>query len=146
MEVPLELNCIVASKGASVLKAATVTLPLDSNTCTKGMDSIPDSLPNSETASGLDAARFLLGLISRQTRQVRIPENVAEVLSSDYAEVRNALQEVGQATLCSWVSLARSLCLSHGEDELSLSRWRSIFDLEKQRLQRCVAAGLMHPR
>ena len=135
MEVPTDITSIVASKRASVLKTDAVVLPLSS----KAMNA-------SDVPANLDASRFLLGLITRQTRRVRLSEDVTTALSKDYVQMRDGFQEIGQATLSSWVSLANAICLSHGEDELSLTRWRSVFELEKQRVQRCVDAGLMHRR
>ncbi|CAE7354297.1 mcmbp [Symbiodinium necroappetens] len=136
MEIPLEINSLVTSRGCSVLKVDAVMLPL----C-KDAD-----ITNCQESSNLDASRFFLGLITRHTQQLRIPEDVAHTMSGDYAKMRNKFLEIGQSTLCRWVSLARSICLSHGEEELSLSRWQSILELEKQRLQRCVDAGFIHLR
>mmetsp|Transcript_42899 Transcript_42899/g.80022 ORF Transcript_42899/g.80022 Transcript_42899/m.80022 type:complete len:612 (-) Transcript_42899:84-1919(-) len=140
VRIPVEVKSLVVSKGTSVLKAADVILPLCSETPFKS------SYQANQTPRSLDASRFLLGLITRQTRQVRLPECVVAALSEDYVKLRERFEEVGQSIIHFWMSLARGICLSHGEDELSLVRWRSIFELEKQRLQRLVDAGLLQLR
>jgi len=80
VRIPLEVNCIVASRGAAILKGSDVLLPM------KPADagSIP-SLPG-----GLDAARFFLGLVTKQTQPLRIPDHVANTFSEDFAKVRSA--------------------------------------------------------
>jgi len=135
VRIPLEVNCIVASRGAAILKGSDVLLPM------KPADagSIP-SLPG-----GLDAARFFLGLVTKQTQPLRIPDHVANTFSEDFAKVRQEIQ-VGQELGHVWMALARAHCLTHGESELSVERWRAVFELEKERLRRCKEEGMLEVR
>lgn len=55
-------------------------------------------------------------------------------------------------TLDTWLSLARLLCLSFGEDRLSKHRWDRVMELERERESRVAAdhppraeAGAGHP-
>ncbi|CAE8651791.1 unnamed protein product, partial [Polarella glacialis] len=137
VRVPLELSCLITSNGPSIIKAPDVVLPL------RPADLGPSvAAPASHS---LDAARFLLGLITRNTQHLRIPDEVARVFSEDFARVRQEL-EVGQELGHVWMSLARAQCLTHGEEELTLERWRSVFELEKERLRRCKEEGMLESR
>mmetsp|Transcript_60955 Transcript_60955/g.108309 ORF Transcript_60955/g.108309 Transcript_60955/m.108309 type:complete len:631 (+) Transcript_60955:71-1963(+) len=136
VKIPSEVNCLVASSGPAIIQGSDVLLPMKPS----DLGSSP-SLPG----SGLDAARFFLGLITRNTQPLRIPDNVATVFSEDFARVRQELQ-VGQELGHVWMTLARAQCLTHGEAELSVERWRSVFELEKERLRRCKAEGMMQAR
>jgi len=135
IRIPLEVSCLVASRGASIIKGADVLLPLKPSA----------SSTNVSTNSCLDAARFLLGLITRQTQPLRIPDHVANVFSEDFAKVRQELH-IGQELGHTWMSLARAQCLTHGEEELTVERWRAVFDLEKERLRRCKEEGMLEAR
>lgn len=128
--IPLEVNCMFLSKGVSILKLADVVLPLRSQA------------PCSD-AGGLDAARFLLGLITRHTKPFRMPEHVVASFSQDFAQLRQEFQEIGQRTVHVWRSLARAICFTHGEEELTMERWQSIMALERERLKRCLEAGIL---
>ena len=131
VKIPLELKCLFASKGVSILKLADVVLPLRANAA-QSVDSI-----------GLDAARFLLGLITRQTKPFRMPEDVATVFSQDFAQLRQEFREIEQRTVYVWSFLARAICFTHGEEELTIERWRSVLALERERLKRCAEAGIL---
>eukprot|EP00933_Yihiella_yeosuensis_P004310 TRINITY_DN108681_c0_g1_i1.p1 TRINITY_DN108681_c0_g1~~TRINITY_DN108681_c0_g1_i1.p1 ORF type:complete len:657 (+),score=140.75 TRINITY_DN108681_c0_g1_i1:68-2038(+) len=138
VNVPVEVNCLLVSRGPSLVKGTDVVLPLR-----------PDAAQSSASAavapSSLDAARFLLGILTRQTQPLRIPDEVARVFGEDFSRVRQEL-EVGQELGHVWMSLARAMCLTHGEEELTVDRWRSVFELEKQRLQRCKQEGALGSR
>lgn len=131
VKIPLELKCLFASKGVSILKLADVVLPLRANAA-QSVDSI-----------GLDAARFLLGLITRQTKPFRMPEDVATAFSQDFAQLRQEFREIEQRTVYVWSFLARAICFTHGEEELTIERWRSVLALERERLKRCAEAGIL---
>lgn len=131
VKIPLELKCLFASKGVSILKLADVILPLRANAA-QSVDSI-----------GLDAARFLLGLITRQTKPFRMPEDVATAFSQDFAQLRQEFREIEQRTVYVWSFLARAICFTHGEEELTIERWRSVLALERERLKRCAEAGIL---
>jgi len=123
MRFPLEVLSILVSRSRSIVREPLVP-PL--------------------TGAGLDAARLLLALVSRQPRPLKIPENVAEMVSGHFANVRKAYGV--PSDLCHvWMSLARAYCLTYGEDELTPARWQALLALETERLQRCVVDRLVEP-
>lgn len=132
VQIPLEVNSLFISKGVSILKLADVVLPMKPTF----------SASASMETSGLDAARFLLGLVTRLAKPFQMPEHVVAAFSQDFAQVRQEFQEVGQRTVHVWRSLARAICFTHGEEELSIERWRSVMALERERLRRCAAEGI----
>ena len=132
IQIPLEVNSLFVSKGVSILKIADLVLPMR-----------PRVVEVSECDTGLDAARFLLGLITRHTRPFRMPEQVEAVFCEDFAQMRQEFQEIGQRTVHVWRSLARAICFTHGEEECTIERWRSILSLERERLRRCAEAGAL---
>lgn len=132
VRLPLEVSCLLVSKGASIVKDPDLTVPL------RHQSSSGNGVGVSQ--SSLDVARFLLGIISRQTQPLRIPDEVATAFSEDFSKVRQAYQVCNQLGHV-WMSLARAQCLTFGEAELTVDRWRSVFELEKQRLIRCKEEG-----
>ena len=129
VQIPLEVNCLFVSKGVSILKIADLVLPVR-----------PEPLQSIQCDAALDAARFLLGLITRHTKPFRMPEQVERAFCEDFAQLRQECREIGQRTVHVWRSLARAICFTHGEEECSMERWRSIFALEKERLRRLAEA------
>ena len=123
------------SKGVSILKLADVVLPLRPQ-ANQGVDA-------GLGLGGLDAARFLLGLITRHTKPFRMPEHVVAGFSQDFAQLRQDFQDIGQRTVHVWRSLARAICFTHGEEEITMERWQSIMALERERLKRCTEAGIL---
>lgn len=137
INVPLELFIILVSHGKSIVKDADLTLPMQ-----PAAESQQSSTGLNETKSGLDAARLYLGLATRLPRALRISTDMAEHVAGDFSEARQQFHV--PSTLCNtWLSLARSFCLSHGEEELSHERWSAFLDLERQRLHRCLVSGTM---
>lgn len=131
MRFPLEVLSILVSKSRSIIREPLVTaVPLRR---LEGGAAHQAPL----TSAGLDSARLLLALVSRQPRPMKIPEPVAEMISDHFANVRKAFGV--PSDLCHvWMSLARAYCLTYGEDELTPARWQALLALETERLQRCV--------
>lgn len=136
VQIPLEVNCMFLSKGVSILKLADLVLPLRPQ-ANQGVDA------GLGGHGGLDAARFLLGLITRHTKPFRMPEHVVAGFSQDFAQLRQDFQDIGQRTVHVWRSLARAICFTHGEEEITMERWQSIMALERERLKRCTEAGIL---
>mmetsp|Transcript_86205 Transcript_86205/g.200451 ORF Transcript_86205/g.200451 Transcript_86205/m.200451 type:complete len:637 (+) Transcript_86205:84-1994(+) len=135
VKIPLELSCILVSKKRSIIKDISVTLPL------RPAAPVPAAGKPSRPGS-LDAARFLLGLVTRRPRPMRIPDDVSSSFGEDFAAVRQELQV--QPQLChAWMSLARAFCLTTAEEELTAERWQAVLQLERERLRRCVQEGLL---
>lgn len=131
VNIPLEVPCVLVSKQRSIIKGTEVVLPLHS----RSVDSAPSVSTTREPAS-LDAARLLLGLVTRRPRPLQIPDDAAHQLSADFATVRQEFQV--NASLChAWLALARAQCLTFAEEALTASRWHSLLECERQRLQRC---------
>lgn len=135
VKIPLELSCMIVSQRRSIIKGVDVTVPL--------RPSAP--LPHGTVASppgSLDAARFLLGLVTRRPHPINISEEVGVQFANDFTSVRQQLPVTPE--LCStWMGLARAHCLTHGEDSLTAERWQAVLQLERERLSRCVDAGLL---
>jgi len=131
VNVPLDIPCVIVSKQRSIIKDLEVVLPLRS--CS--VDTAP-SMSTTKQPASLDAARLLLGLVTRRPRPLQIPDDAAHQLSADFAMVRQEFQV--NANLChAWLALARAQCLTFAEEALTPSRWHSLFECERQRLQRC---------
>jgi len=136
VRLPLEIGCLVISRSASIVKGCDLLMPLR-----------PEAHPQpaGTGGSGLEAARLLLGLASRHAQPIRIPDEVAQAFSNDFAQARQELP-IGPESGHLWLSLARAHCLSHGESELTLARWKLVKDMEIARIRRCLEEGLMQPR
>lgn len=132
VRIPLELSCIVVSSGASIIKALDAVVPLRPST---------EPLNQSETVP-LDATRLYLGLLTRQPKGIQISDALTGRISEDFSELRSKLQVPPE--LChTWLSLARAMCVTHGEIELTAERWQSLLALERERLGRCKVAGVL---
>jgi len=125
VKIPLEVSCVLISDGSSIVKDASIRLPLRP-TSTNG--SVPVCL---------DQARWLLGLVTRSPRPLAIPDDVTNAFGRDFHEVRKEFNACGDELAHTWMSLARARCLSFGENELTLQRWREVLELERNRLVRC---------
>jgi hypothetical protein len=68
---------------------------------------------------------------------------VRDAVTTELAALRGADRRFGAEEMHRSLALARLLCLSHGEGELSLARWRQVRALEAERTSRVaeVQAG-----
>merc|ERR1712080_175772 len=124
VRIPLELACVLLSERKSLVKDIDVVLPLRVQ---------PDaSVANSSTVApeALGAARWLLALVTRSPRPLRIPDQVATKVAENFAAVRQEFR-VQPELAHTWMALARARCLTFGENELSLLRWQEVMELEK---------------
>jgi len=131
VKIPLDLPCVLLSKQRSIIKDLEVVLPL----CLRNVDTAP-SVSTTKQPPSLDAARLLLGLVTRCPRPLQIPDDAAHQLSADFATVRQEF-EVNSSLCHAWLALARAQCLTFAEETLTPSRWHSLLECERQRLQRC---------
>jgi hypothetical protein len=132
VKIPLEVSCVLVSEGKSLVKDVDVLLPLR-----------PTSVDSSSVpTAALDAARWLLSLVTRSPRSLRIPEPVEQAFGEDFAAVRQNFK-VKADLANAWMCVARARCLTFGEDELSLQRWREVMELEQTRLCRCREDGML---
>ncbi|CAJ1360404.1 unnamed protein product, partial [Effrenium voratum] len=131
VQIPLEVNCLFISQGTSIFKPDLV-LPLQ--------PSAP-SPASALSASAVHALRFWLGLVTRRTQALRVPPPVMAAFSEDFARLRSHGAALRQQTLHAWVALARAVCFTHGEDELTVDRWRSVFAMEEERCRRLAASS-----
>jgi hypothetical protein len=130
--LPLELTCLVVSQGRSLLKPLDVELPLEPKASVREQHAVP--------APGyLDAVRFLLALLTRSPRPIKMDQQVTDRITADFADSRAADPTIPQEMCHLWLSLARAFCLTHGCDELTHERWEAVRSLERQRLARCKA-------
>jgi len=131
VHIPLELSCVLVSKQRSIIKDIEVVLPMSAQSpeCTLSQASMVQP-------SSLDAARLLLGIVTRRPRPLQIPDDAAHLLSADFAAVRQEFQ-VNSGLCNAWLALARAHCLTFAEEALTPSRWQAVLGCERQRLQRC---------
>merc|ERR1711953_548442 len=92
--------------------------------------------------ASLDAARWLLSLVTRSPRAARIPDPVIHAFGEDFATVRQNFRV--KEDLChTWMCLARARCLTFGEEEVTMQRWREVLELERVRLTRCCEDSML---
>eukprot|EP00746_Dinoflagellata_sp_MGD_P119059 gnl/MRDRNA2_/MRDRNA2_55042_c0_seq1.p1 gnl/MRDRNA2_/MRDRNA2_55042_c0~~gnl/MRDRNA2_/MRDRNA2_55042_c0_seq1.p1 ORF type:complete len:667 (-),score=101.00 gnl/MRDRNA2_/MRDRNA2_55042_c0_seq1:56-1981(-) len=130
--LPLELTCLVVSKGRSLVQPMDVDLPLEPKASVREQHAVP-------APGSLDAARFLVALLTRSPRPIKLDQQMTDRITADFADSRAADPSIPQEMCHLWLSLARAFCLTHGCDELTPQRWEAVRDLERQRLARCKA-------
>jgi hypothetical protein len=130
VKIPLELSSVLLSGRKSLVKDVDVVIPLRAQPASVLANASPVS------AEALNSARWLLALVTRAPRALRIPDEVMHHFSEDFAAVRQQFM-VKPELAHTWMALARARCLTFGEEELSLQRWREVMELEKSRLSRC---------
>jgi hypothetical protein len=135
VKVPLEVSCVVMSNRKSIVKDVDVRLPLRVNGAASNANIIV-----SETS--LDAARWLLSLVTRSPRAARIPDDVMSAFAEDFAALRQKFK-VREDLANTWMCLARARCLTFGEEEVTMQRWREVIELERMRLTRCHEDGML---
>ena len=131
VQIPLEVNCLYISHKPSMLKNADILLPLRPQL---------NNVDYPETSAGsLEALRFLLGLVSHRTQPLHL-QQIMGAFSEDFAHMRDEFRDMdlGQHTLHVWVALARACCYTHGEEEMTLQRWRMVSLFERERCRRCI--------
>lgn len=136
VNIPLELGCVLLSERKSVIKDVEVLVPLRIQAA--GVQGVTSAM----SPQALAAARWLIALVTRSTQPLRIPEEVMSVFGNDFAAVRQEFK-VSPDLAHTWLSLARARCLTFGEEELSLARWREVMELERTRLLRCREDALI---
>jgi len=134
VNLPLEVSCLLLSQRRSLVKDVDVLVPLRAAAATPA--------GNTVAPAALNLARWLLALVTRSPRAVRISEEVMHVFSDNFAAVRQEFQ-VKPELANTWMSLACARCLTFGEDELSMQRWREVMELESVRLGRCREDGML---
>jgi hypothetical protein len=126
VKLKLELSCILVSRLKSIFKAVDVALPLRPDT---SMATLPVN------AEALEAARFLIGLVTRNPQKLQIPEEMSDEFGNSFVAARQEFKVPPE--LChTWLNLARARCLLHGESTLTLARWQEVLALERERLGR----------
>ena len=128
VHVPLEVNCLFISRGVSIFPA-DLLLPLRPTAC-----------PTVEFPSQLEAVRFYLGLMSQRTQPLRL-QAIMSAFQADFAQLREE-HRLREDTSHTWLSLLRCFFFLHGDEEMSLERWRNVASKEHQRCRRCQEEGL----
>merc|ERR1719201_1992468 len=83
VKIPLEVSCVLLSERKSLVKDVDVRLPLRPSE--NGLAQA-NSTPVPQAA--VDAARWLVSLVTRSPRPLRIPEAVEQAFGADFAAVR----------------------------------------------------------
>jgi len=137
VNIPLELGCLLLSDRKSVVKDVEVLVPVRIQSMTPRGAMTPRSL-----GAAVGSARWLIALVTRSTRPLKIPDEVMKVFGENFAAARQEFK-VGPQLAHTWMALARARCLTFGEEELSLQRWREVMELERARLLRCREDSLI---
>lgn len=124
--IPLEVSTVVMSSRKSLVSSLLVPVNVT--------NSSPPSRPSQEA---LDAVRLFIELIARNKTDLKMSESVTRQVSDDFVTARTKYN-VKQELCHTWMNLARAFCFSHGEDEVSLERWHTVFQMESERLRRSV--------
>lgn len=132
VSIPLEVPCVLLSERKSVVKDVDVLCPVR----------VQAQSGSAAAPQALDAARWLIALVTRSTRPLRIPDEVMHVFGENFASARQEFK-VSPELAHTWMALARARCLTFGEEELSLQRWREVMELEQTRLLRCREDSLL---
>ena len=126
LEQPTDQPIIIASVGKTMLKGAgeiQVALAGEHQSEQRPFE------------GDVEAARGYLA--AARSMAFSIPQALEQQLESDMTDARKKdSANVNAETFHSWLNLARLLCLSHGEGELSLERWRQVLAMEAERLRR----------
>lgn len=135
VKLPLEVSSVLLSERKSLVKDIDMLVPLR-------IEPAVALAAASVTPEGLAAARWLLALVTRSPRPLKISDEVMHVFSENFAAARQEFK-VKPELAHTWMSLARARCLTFGEDELSLQRWGEVMELERARLCRCREDGML---
>lgn len=127
VKLPLEVQIVHVSKRQSLIPEQDVLLPLRPSATSAA--TIPPA--------ALEAIRLFLALVTRRSKPMDIPDDVTQKFSEDFSSVREQFSSVTPALCHTWMNLARSYCLTHGESLLTLVRWQSMLGFETERLRRC---------
>lgn len=136
VNIPVEVSCVLVSERKSVVKDIEVLVPM------RVAPSAAQGAMGSMAPQALGAARWLIALVTRSTRPLRIPDDVMRVFGENFASVRQEFK-VTPELAHTWMALARARCLIFGEEELSMQRWQEVMELERTRLLRCREDGLL---
>jgi len=136
VSIPLEVPCVLLSERKSVVKEVEVVVPV------RVQPGALSAAANTTAPEGLVAARWLIALVTRSTRPLRIPDDAMKRFGEDFASARQEFK-VNPELAHTWMALARARCLTFGEEELSLARWSEVMELEKTRLLRCREDALL---
>jgi len=134
VNIPLEIACVLLSERKSVVKDLEVLVPVRVQPGFQGM--------GGAAPQALGSARWLIALVTRSTRPLKIPDDVMNVFGKNFAEARQEFK-VTPELAHTWMALARARCLTFGEDELSMQRWQEVMELERTRLLRCREEGCL---
>jgi len=135
VKIPLEVSCVLMSNRKSIVKHVDVRLPVRVSGAASNTRSI---VPQ----TSLDAARWLLSLVTRSPRAASIPEDVKRAFAEDFAALRQNFK-VKEDLANTWMCLARARCLTFGEEEVTMQRWREVVELERMRMTRCHEDGML---
>jgi len=138
VKIPVEVQTINISSRKSIISDIDVLLPLCPNAEIAAQCSCDIS------AEAVDAIRLLLALVTRTAKSLRIPDDVAHKFGEDFAAARES-RDIKPELAHTWMSLARSFCLTFGDDELSAERWSQVLQMEVERLSRCRQQNLLNP-
>eukprot|EP00741_Cyanophora_paradoxa_P016837 tig00020943_g16261.t1 len=130
-EFPLDVTFAVLSHGKSMLPA-DCRLRIVSDGAAAGE---PQPEPSGEW---LQAARRYLA-IARHPPHFAIDESVSLMVEEDFVRARKEEPKTGPETLHLWLTLARLVALSRGEEGISREAWAHMRALEAERARRAAA-------
>jgi len=148
LDQPTDVPVTILSTGRSLLKSSVDTVvPLRSCPSQQGDDDVAASLSslllesNSSSSSTSSSAPSDLNGIRRYLSAVRrldlkIGGEVSQLIEGDLAGARQKDARVGEETFHKWLTVARLMAVSWGEEELTGERWRAAMEMEKSRMIR----------
>lgn len=135
LDQPTDQPILIMSTGKTMLKGAgEVQIPLRATvTSLGGKKAVSDMLE----AGNPDLARAYISKVRHLG--FAIPQDLEKEIEQDMMEARKKdASNINAQTFHQWMNIARLYCLSHGETEMTLTRWRQVMDMEAQRLARCI--------
>eukprot|EP00850_Spirogloea_muscicola_P020123 SM000207S06198 [mRNA] locus=s207:93308:96925:- [translate_table: standard] len=139
MDVPMDAPVVVLSQARSKLLPADAVVQLRPADCAQGsLAAVPEPLLGQWRAY-LTAARYMDHVIGGSMAKAS-----GRVLEEDLVAARQEDRSLTPDAFHRWLTLARLLCASYGERELSVARWREARSLEaarEARARRCASGA-----
>ncbi|CAM6091635.1 unnamed protein product [Calypogeia fissa] len=122
LDMPTDIPVLIISNAKSRLLPADIVAPIRS-TANYSSFSVEDS----------EVARWRLFLSSVRNMDHSLDSSMQKLVEEEIVEARQNDPSLTPEIFHRWLSLARLLCLSHGERTLSLQRWRRVREMEQLR-------------
>jgi len=126
IEFPVDIPTLILSSGKSLL-GCDCRIPL----LNRNNPFIPSQMTNEDF---LDRCRFYIAFI--RSFDFELSEELTKIVQEDFVRIRKQNASVTQEDFHLWLTLARLISLSFGENSLTQERWEYVTSLEKARTAR----------